>query len=86
MPETLPAEEKKPLEPDESRSLGNHLNAPKKSSFLSFILQFLVIAAVFFAIGFSFGQKKIEVEKRSFVKPASTKRPERRLFALLGCI
>ncbi|KKR87479.1 MAG: Carboxyl-terminal protease [Candidatus Curtissbacteria bacterium GW2011_GWA1_41_11] len=67
MPETLPAEEKKPLEPDESRSLGNHLNAPKKSSFLSFILQFLVIAAVFFAIGFSFGQKKIEVEKRSFV-------------------
>jgi carboxyl-terminal processing protease len=67
MSEVLPAEEKKPPEIVESKHLENHSVEPKKSSFLSFILQFLVIGAVFFAIGFSFGQKKIEIDKRSFI-------------------
>ncbi len=67
MPEVLPAEEKKPLEIVESKHLENRSSAPKKSSFLNFILQFLVIGAVFFGIGFSLGQKKIEVDKRSFI-------------------
>lgn len=36
-----------------------------KDSFLNFLVQFLAIAIVFFAIGFSFGQKKINFEKNN---------------------
>lgn len=41
---------------------------PKKSSgILSFLAQTAFVAVIFFAIGFNFGQKKIEVDKKSFV-------------------
>lgn len=67
MPEILPAEERKPTEAIKSKHLEDYSKTPKKSSFLSFLLQFLVLAVVFFAIGFSLGQKKIEIDKRSFI-------------------
>lgn len=38
-----------------------------KSPFVSFLIQFLVIAVAFFAIGFAIGQKKIEIERKSFI-------------------
>src|SRR3990167_2865974 len=37
------------------------------SPFLNFFIQFLVVAIVFFAIGFAVGQKKISVERRGFI-------------------
>ncbi len=41
---------------------------PKKpSGILNFLVQTTVVAIVFFAIGFNFGQKKIEVAKKSFI-------------------
>lgn len=41
---------------------------PKKpSGILSFLAQTAFIAVIFFAIGFNFGQKKIEVAKKSFI-------------------
>ena len=39
----------------------------KSSGLLSFIIQFGIIAVVFFAIGFALGQKKLEVTRRNFV-------------------
>lgn len=39
----------------------------QKNPLFNFFLQFIVIGAVFFAIGFSFGQKKIELDRKSFV-------------------
>lgn len=41
---------------------------PKKSSgILNFLAQTAFVAVIFFAIGFNFGQKKIEVDKKSFI-------------------
>lgn len=41
---------------------------PKKSSgILSFLIQTALIAVIFFAIGFNFGQKKIEIQKKTFI-------------------
>lgn len=42
---------------------------PKKSSpgILSFLIQTAVLAVIFFAIGFNFGQKKIEFDKKHFI-------------------
>ena len=37
------------------------------SPFLNFFIQFLIVAVVFFAIGFAVGQKKISVERRGFI-------------------
>src|SRR3972149_2302200 len=37
------------------------------SPFFNFFIQFLIIAIVFFAIGFAVGQKKISVERRGFI-------------------
>lgn len=37
------------------------------SPIFNFILQFLVVAIIFFAIGFAVGQKKIEIEKKKFI-------------------
>ena len=37
------------------------------SPFFNFFIQFLIVAIVFFAIGFAAGQKKISVEKRGFI-------------------
>lgn len=39
----------------------------EKTFFINFFVQFLLVAIVFFAIGFSVGQKKIEIDKKSFV-------------------
>ena len=39
----------------------------KSSGLLSFIIQFGIIAVVFFAIGFALGQKKLEVTRKNFV-------------------
>ena len=36
----------------------------KKGSLVGFLVQFFLIALVFFAIGFVVGQKKIEIDKR----------------------
>lgn len=47
---------------------------PKKvliSPLFNFFVQFIVVAALFFAIGFALGQKKIEVTKRNFVPKIS---------------
>ena len=38
-----------------------------KSSIVSFFVQFLVIAVLFFAIGFAVGQKRIDVSKKGFI-------------------
>lgn len=37
------------------------------SPFFNFFIQFLIVAVVFFAIGFAVGQKKISVERRGFI-------------------
>src|SRR3990172_6265277 len=37
------------------------------SPFFNFFIQFLIVAIVFFAIGFAVGQKKIAVERRGFI-------------------
>lgn len=39
----------------------------RKSSLLSFFIQFLIIAVVFFAIGFAVGQKKVEVSRKGII-------------------
>ena len=39
----------------------------KVNPFFNFFIQFLIIAIVFFAIGFAAGQKKISVERRGFI-------------------
>ncbi len=39
----------------------------KSSGFFSFIVQFLTVAVIFFAIGFVVGQKKIEISRRNFI-------------------
>lgn len=41
--------------------------APKKSTLVGFLIQFLIIAVLFFSIGFVAGQKKIEITKRGLV-------------------
>ncbi len=41
--------------------------APKKDSIVSFILQFALVALLFFAIGFVVGQKKIKFDNKSIV-------------------
>lgn len=41
--------------------------SPKTSGITSFIIQFALVAVVFFAIGFVSGQKKIEITRRNFV-------------------
>lgn len=42
-------------------------DSKKSSGILSFLIQTSFIAVIFFAIGFSFGQKKIEFQKKSFI-------------------
>src|SRR3989338_1432033 len=39
----------------------------KKGSLVGFLVQFLLVAFVFFAIGFVVGQKKIEIDRRGKV-------------------
>src|SRR3990167_4385892 len=39
----------------------------KTGSLLNFIIQFLVVAVLFFSIGFVLGQKKIDVVKRGII-------------------
>lgn len=43
----------------------------QKGSLVSFFIQFFVIAAVFFAIGFSVGQKNVEVSRQGFIPKIS---------------
>ncbi len=71
MPENLPADLKNP--PKEEVSKIPDIPSPryKKPSIVNFLVQFLVVAIVFFAIGFSLGQKRIEIEKRSFIPTIS---------------
>ena len=42
-----------------------------KNPIFNFLLQFLVIAVIFFALGFAVGQKRIEVTKKGFVPQIS---------------
>lgn len=56
---TVPTDELTPQAPISENS--------KSSSILNFLIQFLVVAVVFFAIGFVFGQKRIEIEKKRFI-------------------
>lgn len=42
-------------------------DSKKSSSILSFLIQTSFVAVIFFAVGFSFGQKKIEIQKKSFI-------------------
>lgn len=39
----------------------------QKNLFFNFFFQFVVVGAIFFVIGFSFGQKKIQIDRKSFV-------------------
>ncbi len=71
MPENLPAESKNSSQFAEKEAPTIPTPKLKKPSFVNFVMQFAVVAAVFFAIGFSLGQKRIEVEKRSFVPTIS---------------
>src|SRR3990167_7636172 len=43
----------------------------QKGSLVSFFIQFLIVAAVFFAIGFSLGQKKLQIDRKGFVPKLS---------------
>ena len=45
----------------------NNEQIEKKGSLIGFLVQFLLVAFVFFAIGFVVGQKKIEIDKRGKV-------------------
>ena len=42
-----------------------------KNPIFNFLVQFLVIAVIFFALGFAVGQKRIEVTKKGFVPQIS---------------
>ena len=46
-------------------------NQSKSSSIFSFLIQFLVVAAIFFLIGFAIGQKKIEILRQKTVPTIS---------------
>lgn len=46
-------------------------NEPRSNSIISFIVQFAVVAMVFLAIGFSLGQKSLEVKRKNFVPQIS---------------
>lgn len=53
---------------DNEQELEKADNDPKKSSgILSFLIQTAFVAVIFFAIGFGLGQKKIEIQKKSFI-------------------
>jgi len=71
MLENLPADPNTSLELKEKETPDTLAPKGKKPSIISFVVQFVVVAAVFFAIGFSLGQKRIEIEKRSFVPTIS---------------
>src|SRR3989344_5761344 len=48
-----------PLEPVESR--------PKSGPIVSFLVQFLVVAVLFFSMGFVLGKKGFEIERRGII-------------------
>ena len=39
----------------------------QKNPLFNFFLQFIAVGAIFFVIGFSFGQKKVELDRKSFI-------------------
>ena len=55
------------FEPDIKDPTAQSPSITPKSSLFSFLIQFLVIAIAFFAIGFAVGQKRVTVQKQGFI-------------------
>ncbi|OGD97453.1 hypothetical protein A3A49_00565 [Candidatus Curtissbacteria bacterium RIFCSPLOWO2_01_FULL_38_11b] len=51
--------------PDNSQIIKKDI--PNKGSLIGFFIQVLIVAVVFFAIGFTLGQKKLEITKRGLI-------------------
>src|SRR3989344_9630496 len=73
MPKNIPAEPLESLEvdPEVEAPQKTEVIAPVKnnrtSPLFNFLVQFLVVAVLFFAIGFSVGQKKVTLDKKSLI-------------------
>jgi len=66
MPKHKPAEKKlEVLIPDSGDA--NTVSASKNGSLFNFLAQFLIVAVLFFSIGFVLGQKKVAVDSKSVV-------------------
>lgn len=60
-------ESKEILQVPEEENLQEETKPKKSSGILSFLAQTTLVAVVFFAIGFNFGQKKIDLDKKRFI-------------------
>ncbi|MEK7581277.1 MAG: S41 family peptidase [Patescibacteria group bacterium] len=69
MPKHEPAskEEVQEVQIDRSEEEPPVVNTPKTSPLINFIAQFLIVAVLFFGIGFVVGQKKISVQRGSVI-------------------